>query len=48
MFAMQRRDMSRVDLYASLDDAVASGLKNGKPFDVSVASGAVVWTWEQR
>lgn len=29
-------------------DAVQAGLKTGLPFDVHMASGEIVWVWEQR
>ena len=34
--------------FSVLADAVAFGLRDGEAFDVSSASGAIVWAWEMR
>ena len=50
-YTVQFRNMSRVLTgHATLDAAISAGNAFAEfgAFDISVASGAIVWTWEQR
>lgn len=47
-YTVQPRNLWRVWDFSTLQGAVDFGLTLDEPFDVSVDSGAIVWTWEQR
>lgn len=48
MYTVQPRNPWRLWDFPSLSEAVDFGVTLGEPFDVSVDSGEIVWTWEQR
>ncbi len=48
VYTVQPRNLWRLWDFPVLADAIAFGLKLGEPFDVSGASGAIVWAWAQR
>ena len=47
-YTVQPRNLWRVWDFSTLQGAVDFGLTPDEPFDVSVDSGAIVWSWEQR
>ena len=47
-YTVQPRNLWRLWDFSTLQDAVDFGPTLNEPFDVSVDSGALVWTWEQR
>jgi hypothetical protein len=47
-FTVQPRAMDYLRSFNLISDAIAYGRSLNKPFDVSVPSGAIVWTWEMR
>jgi hypothetical protein len=47
-YTVQPRNLWRLWDFPTLSGAVEFGLSLNEPFDVSVDSGAIVWSWEQR
>jgi hypothetical protein len=47
-YTVQPRNLWRLWDFSTLSDAVEFGFTLKEPFDVSVDSGAIVWSWAQR